>query len=80
MKAMGIVRRIDDLGRIVVPKELRRSLELAEGDPVEIFVNGRDIILRKYERGCTFCSVLEGDHIEVKGKLICSDCRKLIAR
>lgn len=48
MRATGIVRKIDYLGRIVIPKELRRSMELPEGVPMEIFVDGRNIILRKY--------------------------------
>lgn len=49
MKAIGIVRRIDDLGRVVVPKEIRRTLGIEEGDPLEIFVNGGQIILQKYQ-------------------------------
>jgi len=48
MKATGIVRRIDDLGRVVLPKEIRRSVGLREGDPMEIFVEGRKVILEKY--------------------------------
>lgn len=51
MKATGIVRRIDYLGRIVIPKELRRAMELPEGIPMEIFVDGGDIILRKFTPG-----------------------------
>lgn len=49
MKAIGIVRRIDDLGRVVVPKEIRRTLGIEEGDPLEIFVNGGQVILQKYQ-------------------------------
>jgi transcriptional pleiotropic regulator of transition state genes len=74
MKATGIVRRVDDLGRVVIPKEIRRTLEVKEGDPLEIFVNGRDVILRKYERGCTFCGVIEGDQRDFRGKQVCMDC------
>ena len=49
MKATGIVRRIDDLGRVVVPKEIRRTLRIREGDPMEIFTNhDGEIILKKY--------------------------------
>ena len=51
MKSTGIVRKIDYLGRIVIPKELRRSMKLPEGVPMEIFVDGKDIILRKYAPG-----------------------------
>lgn len=49
MKATGIVRRIDDLGRIVIPKEIRRSLKIREGDPMEIFLDDGGIVLKKYE-------------------------------
>ena len=49
MKATGIVRRIDDLGRVVVPKEIRRILRIREGDPLEIYTgNGGEVILKKY--------------------------------
>lgn len=48
MKATGIVRRIDDLGRIVIPREIRRNLGINEGDPLEIFVDGKTIIFKKY--------------------------------
>ena len=48
MKATGIVRRIDDLGRIVIPKEIRKNLRIKEGDNLEVFVDGEDIILKKY--------------------------------
>ena len=49
MKATGIVRRIDDLGRVVIPKEIRRSLSLSKGDPLEIYVNDRDVVFRPYQ-------------------------------
>mgnify|MGYP003390658125 CR=1 FL=1 len=48
MKATGIVRRIDDLGRVAIPKEIRRNLRIKEGDNLEVFVEGEDIILKKY--------------------------------
>ena len=48
MKSTGIVRKVDELGRIVIPRELRRTLEINEKDPVEIFVDGEEIILRKF--------------------------------
>lgn len=49
MKATGIVRRIDDLGRVVIPKEIRRTLRIREGDPLEIFVDrDGEVILKKY--------------------------------
>lgn len=49
MKATGIVRRIDDLGRIVIPKEIRRSLRIEPGNPLELFLNGSDIVFKKYQ-------------------------------
>ena len=48
MKATGVVRRIDDLGRIVIPKEIRRNLKIRDGESLEIFVNGTDIVLKKF--------------------------------
>ena len=55
MKATGIVRKIDDLGRVVLPIELRRTLNIDIKDPVEIFIEGDLIILKKYEPACVFC-------------------------
>ena len=55
MKSTGIVRKVDELGRVVLPIELRRTLDLAEKDGLEIFVDGSTIILKKYEPACIFC-------------------------
>lgn len=75
MKATGIVRRIDELGRIVLPIELRRTMNLNEKDPVEVFVDADTIILRKYEPSCIFCG--EATNVrEYKGKIICNDCMR----
>ena len=73
MKSTGIVRNIDELGRIVVPKEIRRKLGIANTDPVEIYVEGDKIILTKYLPVCHFCASHE-DIIEYKGKQICKSC------
>lgn len=73
MKATGVVRKVDELGRIVLPIELRRTMDIAEKDPIEIFVEGESIILKKYEPSCIFCSEAK-NVIEYKGKNICSDC------
>lgn len=73
MKATGIVRNIDQLGRIVVPKEVRRSLMIEEGDPLEIFVNGDQVILKPYKPNCVICGGTEEIKI-YKSKKICSDC------
>lgn len=73
MKATGIVRRIDDLGRVVIAKELRKTLGINDGDPLEAFVEGENIILRKYQPGCAFCGAVEGVQ-PYKGKFVCPKC------
>ncbi|ASA22342.1 AbrB/MazE/SpoVT family DNA-binding domain-containing protein [Paenibacillus donghaensis] len=73
MKATGIVRQLDGLGRVVIPKELRRTMNIAEGDGLEIFVNGDQIVLKKYNPGCTLCGSLE-DIEYLSGKPICRAC------
>ena len=73
MKATGIVRKIDSLGRIVLPKELRKVMDINIKDPVEIFVEEDQIILQKYEPACLFCGSAD-DVIEYEGKMICKNC------
>ena len=73
MKATGIVRKVDELGRIVLPIELRRTLDIAERDPLEIYVDGDSIVLKKYQAACVFCNS-PMDVIAFKGKNICPDC------
>ena len=73
MKATGIVRRLDQLGRIVIPKELRTTFDLKETDPIEIFVEGEDIVLRKYHPACIFCNEAT-DVVQFEGKNICKKC------
>lgn len=77
MKSTGIVRKVDDLGRIVLPIELRRTLDIDIKDPLEIFVEGNTIVLQKYVPCCVFCG---GDRnvIDFKGKLVCASCRKAL--
>ena len=73
MKSIGIVRKIDELGRIVLPIETRRQLELEPKDGVEIFVDEDRIILKKYQPCCMFCN--DGDDILLfKEKKICKKC------
>lgn len=73
MKSTGIVRKVDELGRIVLPAELRRTLNIAEKDPLEIYVDGDSVILRKHEDRCIFCESKE--HIlAFQGKHICLKC------
>lgn len=74
MKATGIVRNVDPLGRIVIPKEIRNNFNLQINDPVEIFVNDDDeIVLKKYEPACIFCDGTE-DIVVYNGKQICKHC------
>jgi transcriptional pleiotropic regulator of transition state genes len=73
MKSTGIVRKIDDLGRIVLPIELRRTLDIGKDDPVEIYVEGSSVILKKYEPTCVFCGSIE-DVKSFKEKNICAEC------
>lgn len=72
MKATGIIRRVDDLGRIVLPKELRQTMGIRTGDPMEIYTDADNIILRKYVPGCVFCG--DADAKEVRGVRICERC------
>lgn len=73
MKATGIVRKVDELGRIVLPIELRRTLGIAERDALEIYVDGNSIVLKKYEASCIFCGESH-DVGNFKGKNICPKC------
>jgi transcriptional pleiotropic regulator of transition state genes len=73
MKSTGIVRKVDELGRVVLPIELRRTLDIAERDALEIFTEGASIILKKYEPACIFCGDAK-DVINYKGKNICTSC------
>ncbi len=75
MKSTGIVRKVDELGRVVLPIELRRTLDIAEKDALEIYVEGSTIILKKYEPACIFCGDAR-DVISYKGKNICQACMK----
>ena len=73
MKSTGIVRKVDELGRIVLPIELRRTLDIAERDSLEIYVEGSTIMLKKYEPACIFCGDAR-DVISYKGRNICKNC------
>ncbi len=73
MKSTGIVRKVDELGRIVLPIELRRTFDLNEKDAIEIYTDDDTIILKKFQRTCVFCNSPE-DITDYKGKSICSAC------
>ncbi|MBS5984538.1 MAG: AbrB/MazE/SpoVT family DNA-binding domain-containing protein [Clostridium butyricum] len=75
MKSTGVVRKVDELGRIVLPIELRRNLDIAEKDALEIYVDGEQVILKKYQPACVFCGEAR-DISNYKGKNICSECMK----
>ena len=75
MKSTGIVRKVDELGRIVLPMELRRTLEIADKDQVEIYLDDQSIILQKYNPGCMFCGKPAEEY---EGRPICSSCRQNI--
>lgn len=79
MKSTGIIRKLDELGRIVLPIEMRRTFNLAEKDAVEIFVDGDSIILKKFQPNCILCG---GDRglIEYKGKLVCKSCANSLGK
>lgn len=77
MKAIGMVRKIDDLGRVVLPAELRRLMGIGEKEPLEIYTDEDKIILKKYEPACVFC----GSTVEVqiyRGKMVCRECAEAV--
>lgn len=73
MKSTGIVRKIDGLGRLVIPKILRKIMDINKKDPMEIFVDGEIIILRKYEPACIFCDSTD-NNLEFEGRKVCQEC------
>ena len=79
MRYTGMVRRIDELGRVVIPKELRRTFGIKDNeDSFEIFVEDNMIILKKYEPACIFCDNIKGV-TTYKGHNICPDCLRELA-
>ena len=73
MKSTGIVRQIDNLGRIVIPMELRKVLDMPNGTPIEIYTEGDSIILHKYQNKCELCGSIENITV-FKDKVVCSNC------
>lgn len=73
MKTSGIVRNVDELGRVVVPKELRRRMGIENGDSVEIYGEENRIIITKYTPACLFCGG-SGDTVTFRSKRICAEC------
>ena len=74
MKTTGIVREVDNLGRIVLPIEMRKTMNIDPKDPVEIYVDGDSIIFKKYESGCHFCGDMKKENTYYKKKLVCESC------
>lgn len=73
MKSTGIVRKVDELGRVVIPIELRRTLDIEQKDALEIYVDADQIILKKYEPACVFCG--NAHNVETfMGKKVCRNC------
>lgn len=79
MKSTGIVRKVDELGRVVLPVELRRTLDIEERDPLEISLDGETILLRKFQSGCIFCGSKE-ELAEHCAKLVCRACRSTLRK
>ena len=77
MKSTGIIRKVDELGRVVIPIEIRNQFNIVEKDPIEIYVNGSSIILKKFEPNCIFCGNTE-NLLSYNNKLLCSDCASKI--
>ena len=72
MKSTGIVRKVDELGRIVLPIEMRRTLDIAEKDALEIYVEGSSVILKKYKPSCIFC---DGSKDRSEERRVGKECR-----
>ena len=79
MKSTGIIRKVDDLGRIVLPIELRRTLDIAERDELEIYMESDHIVLKKYEPACVFCAS-DRKLISYNGKNVCRECVRKMAQ
>lgn len=75
MKSTGVVRKLDNLGRIVIPIELRKTMGIEIKDTLEIFTEGEEIILKKYQPGCIFCNDARNVTL-FKGKMVCDKCMK----
>ena len=79
MKSTGIIRRVDELGRVVIPIEIRNQFNIVEKDPIEIYVNGSSIVLKKFEPNCIFCGNTK-ELLTYNNKLICSNCASKISK
>ncbi len=73
MKSIGVVRKVDDLGRIVLPIEIRKTLDIGEKDSLEIFIDEDRIVLQKYQPACTFCNRID-NIVYFNNKRVCAAC------
>lgn len=73
MKSTGIIRKVDELGRVVIPMEIRIALDIEPKDPLEIFVENNQIVLRKHEPYCIFCGSIS-ENVLLNGKRVCKAC------
>ncbi|MNJ42952.1 Transition state regulatory protein AbrB [compost metagenome] len=74
VKATGVVRRIDNLGRVVIPKDMRHALGVVEGDTLEIYANGNQLIIKKFNQGCYLCDSQDVETVPMFGHEICHKC------
>lgn len=79
MKSIGITKKIDNLGRIVIPKEIRNTMNLNMNDSLEFFIEGDYILLKKYDKNCIFCGNTE-NLLNFKDKNICKNCIKNLTK
>ncbi|AGX41449.1 AbrB/MazE/SpoVT family DNA-binding domain-containing protein [Clostridium saccharobutylicum] len=77
MKTSGIIRNVDPLGRVVIPKEMRKVMGINEGDPIEIVKVNNDIVMRKYSKGCIFCGS-DKEIVEFNKVLVCRKCKQAL--
>ena len=75
----GMTRQVDDLGRIVIPKEIRRTLQIDFKNSVEFFVDDNKIFLRRYEPGCVICGEFTGGYTMFHGKKVCKECKQKLS-
>lgn len=74
MLSTGVVRSLDDLGRIVIPMELRRTLGYGLRQPVAVLVDGEDIVLRRYADSCAICGAMDREFEDIRGRAVCTQC------
>jgi transcriptional pleiotropic regulator of transition state genes len=77
MRALGITRNVDALGRIVIPKEVRKALNIAEGTAMEMLSDDNGVYMRRYVAGCTFCNGMD-NLVEFGGTRVCKVCASMI--